>query len=609
MPRSALTLPRSFRVLGFALIAAAALGMHYTDLLALLNGKLLDAGFTVWRAVAPRPLQNDVVVIGIDVEDLRTFNEPRELWHPNYARLFEALAQAKPAVVGLDVVFPERSYQHLIPGLDQALLKGLMAIRAVAPVILARTIDDAKNFREIFAPYVAIAGPDSVGTVVVCRDDDEVIRRFDEYLCDPHRVERIPGLAGVMARRQGVDGDWRGLIDYRIGDRIEYVPFREVLRWAEAQDPRLRTRVEGHAVLLGFVLPFDDRKTVPVDLALWEPGNHSVPGVLVHAQVLRSLLNGGLLQSVGAWAIYALVLLGAALVFAPSGALASGAYVLFMIALGAGGLLLMGSREVLQIAAPALAATGALSWRFVTESIAQASERATLRHAFAGYVSPQIMNEILTGRLMPELGGKREQVCILFSDVRNFTSRSEYMAPEALINMLNEYFTEMTQSVHSHGGTVDKFIGDGMMCFFGAPQPLANPAVSAEAAARDMLERLVALNQRFRQRGFEPLQIGIGLHMGEVVLGHVGSATRHEYTAIGDAVNTASRIEGLTKTLGYALLISNEVWAELANRQDYMDLGRKSVKGRSSVAVYGLSESQSEVDNEEKTWNDIPGSR
>ena len=581
---------KSFAALAFVAISlAAVVGQATADWMALANGKLLDGAFTLWREMAPAPVPRDVVVIGIDVEDLREFSEPRDFWHAHYGRLLTALAKAKPSVVGLDVVFPERSYQQLIPGLDQALMKGLLAIRDQTPVVLARTVDDFNNFREIFAPYVALVGAESVGAVLVCKDEDEVIRRFDEFLCDARRTDPIPSLAGVMAKRLGIERSWRGWIDYRIGDPLQYLPFREVVHWADREDPRLQSTLGGKPVLLGFILPFEDRKTIPIDLARWEPGNRSVPGVLVHAQVLRTMLNGGLVQPLGDWLVYGLALLGAALVFVRSSPLATGIYVLFIGLLAAATLLLLRQGWFLESAAPAMAATLAVSGRFVNDAFAEARERAMLRSAFGGYVSPQIMNEILAGRIQPGLGGKRQRVCILFSDIRDFTTRSEFMAPEQLIDMLNRYFSEMTQSVHAEGGTVDKFIGDGMMCFFGAPQPLERPAASAVACARDMLARLDRLNASLKAQGVAPIAIGIGLHVGEAVVGHVGSDDRHEYTVIGDAVNTASRVEGLSKKVGYALVISKDVWGELADRENFTPLGEQAVKGRSSVEVYGYT--------------------
>ena len=351
------------RVLALCVIALAAAGAHYAGMLNLLNGVLLDGQFALWRAAAPQAAARDVAVIGIDVDDLRTFNEPRDFWHPNYGRLLAALAKIKPAIVGMDVVLPERSYQHLVPGLDHALLQGLLAIRGTAPVVLARTVDDFKNFREIFAPYVAIAGAGSVGSVVVCKDDDEVVRRFDEYLCDQGRSEAVPSLAGVMARQLGVERNWRGFIDYRLGGTIQYLPFREVVQKAEAGDAGLAAALGGKPVLLGFILPFEDRKTVPVSLARWEPGNRSVPGVLVHAQILRSMLNGGLLQPVGAWAIALLVLAGAAFVLLPGGARTLGLFALFVVLLAGAALWLLSAGWVLEAGAPALASAAAAARR------------------------------------------------------------------------------------------------------------------------------------------------------------------------------------------------------------------------------------------------------
>ena len=580
---------RSFAAAAFAAIALAAAAFQLSAWGALANAKLLDAGFQLWRSLWAQPAARDVAVIGIDVEDLREFSDPRDFWHAHYGRLLAALAKAKPAVVGLDVVFPERSYHHLVPGLDQALLRGLLVIRERTPVVLARTVDDFSNFREIFPPYVAVVGSDAVGSVLVCRDEDEVIRRFDEFLCDPARAEPLPSLAGLMAQRLGMQGPWRGWIDFRIGEPMQYVPYRQAVRWAEADDAQWRAAIDGRAVLVGFILPFEDRRVVPVDLARWEPGNRSVPGVLVHAQVLRAMLNGGLVQGLALWPILLLIVAGAAFVLLPARVATVAAYGLFIGALALVALVLLRAGWYLEPAAPMLAATLGVAVRFGAAGVGEARERAMLRAAFGSYVSPQIMSEILAGHIRPGLGGRRERVSILFTDIRDFTSRSEFMPPEEVIEILNRYFTEMTQSIHSHRGTVDKFLGDGMMCFFGAPQPLEHPAEAAVAAARDMLRRLKSLNARLAEQGIAKIAVGIGVHCGEAVIGHVGSDARHEYTVIGDAVNTASRIEGLTKALGYPLIISRDVWSELAQREHFSSLGSHTVKGRSSVEVYGYT--------------------
>jgi class 3 adenylate cyclase/CHASE2 domain-containing sensor protein len=575
------------RALALLIIVLMSIGVNHTDWFGIINGKLLDAGFQTLRKMAPRPVARDVAVVGIDVEALRAFSEPRDFWHANYGKLLTALAELRPSAVGLDVVFPERSYQHLIPGLDQALLQGLLAMRGKVPVVLARTVDDFSNFREIFAPYVAIAGTDSVGSVVVCKDDDEVIRRFDESFCGEDRRESIPSLAGVMAKRLGVEQPWRGLINYRIGDAVPYVPFRQVVQPTGDEKEKVRAALEGRPVLVGFILPFEDRKTVPIDLARWEPGNHSVPGVLVHAQILRSMLNGGLLQPVDVRIIYALCVLGAAFVLLRSGARVTALFVAYAVALGGTMLYLLDSGRVLETAAPLLAGTAAVSFRFIDDTIRQARQRATLRSAFGGYVSPAIMDEILAGNLRPELGGARMTVCVMFSDIRGYTKLSEGLSPEQVIQFLNRYYDTVVGLIHANGGSLVSFMGDGIMVVFGAPKPLDNACRAAFDTAVAMLAFVKSLSLEFIAEGKAPIGIGVGLNYGEVVAGHVGSAARHDFSCIGDVTNVASRLETLTKEVGYRVVLSKSVADQLGTPTGLVALGPVSIKGHTAVEVFG----------------------
>jgi class 3 adenylate cyclase/CHASE2 domain-containing sensor protein len=577
-------LSRAFAVL---IIALAAIGLHHTDWFVLINGKLLDAGFLTLRKAVPRPVAQDVVVVGIDVEALRSVSEPRDFWHANYGKLLTALAQLGPSVVGLDVVFPERSYEHLIPGLDRSLLQGLVATRGKTPVVLARTVDDFNNFREIFAPYVAIAGPESVGSVVVCKDDDEVIRRFDEFLCSEDRRESIPSLAGVMAKHLGVERRWRGMINYRIGDAVSYVPFRQVVQPIEGEKEKVRAAIQGKPVLVGFILPFEDRKTVPVDLARWEPGNRSVPGVLVHAQVLRSMLNGGLLQPVDARIIYAMCLLGAAFVLLRSGARVTALFVVYAVALGGMLLYLIDFGRFLETASPLLSGAAAVTYRYVDDAILEARQRASLRNAFGGYVSPAVMDEILAGNLRPELGGSRMTVCVMFSDIRGYTKLSEGLTPEQVIQFLNRYYDTVVGLIHANGGSLVSFMGDGIMVVFGAPKPLDNACQAAFDTAVAMLSFVKSLSQQFIEEGTAPIDIGIGMNYGEVVAGHVGSAARHDFSCIGDTTNVASRLESLTKEVGYRVVLSKPVLDQLSSPTGLVALGPISIKGHSAVDVYG----------------------
>ncbi len=206
-------------------------------------------------------------------------------------------------------------------------------------------------------------------------------------------------------------------------------------------------------------------------------------------------------------------------------------------------------------------------------------ERDKLRSTFGKYMTASVMDHLMSGKV--QLGGETLAVTVLFSDIRSFTSISEKMHAQALVGLLNEYFTEMVGIVMSEDGVVDKYIGDAIMAVFGAPVPKPDDAVRAVRAAVKMRSALVHLNERLATRGLGPLRTGIGVHTGEVVAGNIGSEERMEYTVIGDAVNVASRLETSTKDLGgLGVLISDDTWALVKGHIDARPVKEITVKGR-----------------------------
>ena len=170
------------------------------------------------------------------------------------------------------------------------------------------------------------------------------------------------------------------------------------------------------------------------------------------------------------------------------------------------------------------------------------------------------------------------------------------MEPRALLDFLNEYFTGMVESVMRYHGVVDKFIGDAIMAVFGAPVPHPDDPLNAVKAALDMRARLEKLNDGFRERGLPELRTGIGLHSGQVVAGNMGHAERMEYTVIGDAVNLASRLEGMTKELKCDVLLSEDLFKQVERYVDVEPLQKIKVKGRDQeVMVYRLIQLRPDV--------------
>jgi adenylate cyclase len=216
------------------------------------------------------------------------------------------------------------------------------------------------------------------------------------------------------------------------------------------------------------------------------------------------------------------------------------------------------------------------------------ADRLRLQQSFAGQVSPAVMKEMLAGGLSPGLGGQQADVCVLFSDVRDFTTLSENMPAQLVTNVLQRYFDRMVHAVHRFDGTVDKFIGDGMMVLFGAPRKSSDPCGDAVQCALEMMKELDQLNVEFEREGLPTLIIGIGINYGTVTVGNIGSSERHNYSAIGDAVNVVARVEGLTKELGRKIIITDAVTSRLGGRFHFDPLGAHKVKGHSPVTVWGV---------------------
>lgn len=215
-------------------------------------------------------------------------------------------------------------------------------------------------------------------------------------------------------------------------------------------------------------------------------------------------------------------------------------------------------------------------------------ERDQIRATMGKLVSPAVARRLLqTGTDGLALGGRRQHVVVLFSDIRGFTTWAERAEAECVVRDLNRYFSEMVALVHQSGGVVDKFIGDGLMAIFGLDDP-DGAAGRAVAVAERMHEAVHALSSSLSA----PIEIGIGIHAGPVIAGNIGSPERLEFTFIGDTVNTASRLEALTRELGVGILVSDAVHAALGEgdrRKAWQSMGARVLKGKSEgVVTWGL---------------------
>lgn len=572
-------------LLGLGVCLLFALALHFSGAGEKLSHKVLDRQFSLLQRYDAKPLQHDVAVVGIDAAALKTLQEPFELWHPHLGKFLQAMASANPAVLGLDIALPQRSYQFLIPGYDQPLLQGLQAVHARSPLVLAQISDDGGTFRPVYQPYLAVSGVEALASVVVCSDGDGIVRRFDPNLCTVNAQGST--LVEKMAAYLGNKNPGTGLVDFAAGKPLEYIPFLQVLEWqARGDTAQLVRTFGGKPVLLGVVAPFGERIYAPVVLVAGEPSNRFVPAVLMQAQILRSMLNHGLIKVLSPYALLCLTLLAALFWFGRVGWLKLVALVTLPLLLLSFSTWLLGRGWYLPVGGILFTALFAFFARLLYEGVLQIRQRNWLRGAFGKYVGHDGLQEIVAVDVLPGAEGRRVRLCILFASIHGFNERSENRPAREVVTLLNDYLSEMTVAIRQHRGMLDQFPGDGVLAFFGAPQALEYPEKNALETAQEMLLRLRQVNARLREQDIAPIKIGIAVHVGEVVIGHIGPTARGEYTIVGDAVKLTTQLAALSEPLNYPVLCSAAVAKSVESIGGLNDCGEQAINGN-LLHVYG----------------------
>ncbi len=375
----------------------------------------------------------------------------------------------------------------------------------------------------------------------------------------------------------GMDGSI--VVPYRRGraddtHRFPYISARDVL---EGRLPA--GALQGRIVLVGAsAAGLQDLRATPIAAAL--------PGVEVHAHVLSGLLDGRVPHVpdyAPGYAWTSLVLIGLLLILGTAlRSVAAG----FAIGLGACGALLLlndllyqhGGLVLPQAAALLAGIAGLLlsmSWGYFVES----RDRRGLMRLFGAYVPPQLVDEMAREPHRYSMRAESRELTIMFCDMRGFSHLAEHMPPVTLQTLLHEVFTRFSEIVNRHGGTVDKYMGDCLMAFWGAPVVQIDHADRAVRAAQEIVAALPAMNVRHAAAGLPAVAIGIGLNSGTVVVGNMGSALRRSYTAIGDAVNLAARLEGLCVAHGVPIVVGESTVARVPHRH-WRALGEVQVRGR-----------------------------
>jgi adenylate cyclase len=569
----------------------------------------------LWHRVAGQRVQPDkVVLIKVDEATLSEYpDEPLVFWGPRYAQACKVLREAGAAVIGLDLLFSVSPEQWLakVGGLGSAAARNFdQAFRqelASGKVVVA----GMQNVQETLLPAAdyLVALPDFdaarfVGAADLALDADGTLRRFRaappvDVPDGELRLLSLPFLLALHASGQSpTAGRWQfGGRAIGVGDAgslayagppgtVPSLSLRDLLKPEALRDPRIQA-LRGKVVIIGASYGgMNDTHVTPYGRGLFDAP--LMLGAEIQAQTVDALLSGRFVEDWPApWRIaLALILVLPAAWFWSRQRIWLGIVFLglpLVLAAAAGYLAFRADYLLpaahLQVAA-ILACGGIYGWRFTHGE----RERDRMRGIFSRYIEPQVIEALLASPRLPQLGGESVEVTVLFTDIRNFTTLSEHMAPEEVVEMLNAYFDKACAVLAAEGGCIDKFIGDAIMVEFGVPLRSGDHARRALRAAIRLKEVAADfkewMRRRYGDRDLPEFGVGIGIHTGPAVVGNIGTTARMEYTAIGDSVNLASRLEGMTKTMGCVILASRETVEAAGPGVQVGKSGTVTVKGR-----------------------------
>jgi adenylate cyclase len=552
----------------------------------------LDARFRLRGAVAPRL---PIVLITIDQDSFDELDLPWPWPRTLHAELIRKLATSEAKLIAFDILFTEPKAD---PAEDHALAE---AIHTAGNVILAAEFTQVPS---AFGPKMSMSLPIPLlreqalgyGQVNLLADGDGVVRsallgmRFQDHLYPAFAYQIYRAMVDNTTPPRGTMAPLLpGLyfINFRGPPRsYPVVPYYRVLR-DEIEQSLFKDKI----VVVGASAP-SLHDLYPTPYSASQPTS----GAEIQANFVETLAAKDPIIPFSGWgyvvifALLAVLTIWAAMRVRPLRGFALIMALAGMYALAA--LYLFAQHQVWMPVVPSLLGIVATYGGMTMDNyVREQRERTRLRAIFSKYVSPDVVDEILENREGLGLGGKRRHITVLFSDIRDFTSISEHIAPEQVVSFLSDYLAQATQIVFKHGGTVDKFIGDAIMAIFGAPTSYADDALRAVHAGFELIKLVESLGPQWLAVLNRPLKVGVGINSGAAVVGSIGSELRADFTAIGDTVNLASRLEGLTKELGVPLLMSEFTAAELGDRVPLKSLHRVKVAGRDApVLIYTLEE-------------------
>lgn len=531
MKRLATFIKKEANVLGGLFIIFAIVALWST------SSRAISITNSIYDAIRTTPTRKEAVIVGIDDKSLQLLGA----WPWNrsvFASLTTILSDAGAKVIIYDTLFLEPREG------DDLFRKALISSKA--PVVLASKWEGSQHF----SSYLTASSTHSFSSFAnVDPDSDGKVRKYPDRRLLAKRCERGLGEEAFLlytSKQSDYCQGQKGM--FRYPDSIQTYSLADVL--AGKTDPSL---LKGRVVFIG---------STALDLEDHFVGIHGnkVPGVYVHASIFTSLLNSvddqALPTQVSFLSLAVLMLLTAALMYTVRSVLLQLGGTLFLLVvvsvLSAAsfsyGIQLPLPSYLISIIAGAGYTAGA---NFIKER----AKNARIQSLFSKYVHKDVLEELISSGKDIRLGGEKREISVLFSDIRGFTALSETLSPEDLTSTLNAYLSAMVPEILEEKGTIDKFIGDAIMAFWNAPLPTPDHALHAVRSGLRMQDALRSFNKKHNTS----LAIGVGIHTGDAVVGNIGSSDHVNYTALGDTVNLASRLESLTKKYKVSVLVTQSV--------------------------------------------------
>ena len=564
--------------------------------------RLYDLRFRL-RGAIPAASQAPVTIIAIDEDSLKQISTPLKIWHRHFARLVETLTDAEAAAIAVDFIFADVA-QLDIEGQQQLSQALLHAADSGVPVVLAYEVREngvEQPPDAIRLPALALGH--AFGFINLTTDRDDFVRR--QQLFDDETQPSF-ALAAVRAFEQKMKAPARAqpeqipLINYRSPAGFPRVSFASVLDAGNRRDAEfLRNQFRGRIVLVGRVGREGEEDLHSTPFYYWATGvpgaTRRTPGIEIHANTISTILDGRQIRPVTTTQLLVATALTAAIAIAACGFLnpvaAASLTTAALLVFAYLAMYWTFARDTWMPLIPPMAA-GIIAFGLTETAnyLLEGREKRYLRAVFKSYVNDNVIERILRDPSGLSLVGERKHIAVLFADIKNFTTWAENASPEMVVECLCVYFEAMVAAIQSHHGMVDKFMGDGIMAVFGAPLEDADVCRHAVEAARSMQTALARVNTKLKSKMERPIEIGIGIHSGEAVVGHVGSAAKREYTAIGDVVNTAARLESQTRKVGGGILVSGDTFLALNGKTAGEYVGEFELKGKKTlVPVYRIT--------------------